>query len=67
MLNIDFADISDLGRRHNAHGMHSPGEAGLADGGENVRPVMLSMMAPLLFSYIYFSSITVTLGKHYEP
>jgi hypothetical protein len=43
MLNIDFADISDLGRRHNAHGMQSPGEAGLADGGENVRPVTVTL------------------------
>lgn len=64
-MNIDFADNSDLGLRRIARSMQSPGEAGVADGGENVGPVMLSIMAPLLFSYI--SSITATIGKHYAP
>lgn len=40
MLNIDFAEKS-------YSGMQSPGEIGVADGEEKVRPVMLSMLAPL--------------------
>lgn len=45
MLTIDFAERSDLGQRLNAHGMQSPGETGGADGGENVSPLMLSMLS----------------------
>lgn len=45
ILTIDFAENSDLGERLNAHGMQSPGETGGADGGENVRPFLLSMLA----------------------
>jgi hypothetical protein len=35
---IDFADKSDLGKRLQAYYVQSPGEIGVANGEENVRP-----------------------------
>lgn len=55
MLNIDFAEKLDLVQHLNAYSNRSPGEIGVADGEENVRPVMLSMLFPFIYLFFNFA------------
>lgn len=59
---IDFSGKSDSVRRLNGYDMPSAGEIGQADGEENVRLFMLSMLVLLLIFFIKnYCSVMVAL------